>query len=53
MLGSYHLTSLFDILNKIHFVYEPDMLWRYILEQACKTLALGQKTCAFPLCIAL
>ncbi|MFA5975043.1 MAG: GAF domain-containing protein [Elusimicrobiota bacterium] len=38
MLGTYHLTSLFDILNKIHFVYDPVKLWDFILEQACKTL---------------
>ena len=38
MLGTYHLTALFDILNKIHFVYEPMELWKFILEQACKTL---------------
>jgi len=38
VLGTYHLTSLFDILNKIHFVYEPEQLWQFILEQACKTL---------------
>lgn len=38
MLGTYHLTALFDILNKIHFVYEPIKLWEFILEQACRTL---------------
>ncbi len=38
MLGTYHLNALFDILNKIHFVYEPKKLWQYVLEQACKTV---------------
>lgn len=38
MLGTYHLTALFDILNKLHFVYEPDQLWRFVLEQGCKTI---------------
>jgi GAF domain-containing protein len=38
MLGTYHLTALFDILNKLHFVYDPPKLWDYVLEQACKTL---------------
>lgn len=38
MLGTYHLGALFDILNKLHFVYEPVKLWRYVLEQACKTV---------------
>lgn len=38
MLGTYHLTALFDILNKIHFLYEPVKLWAFILEQACRTL---------------
>ena len=36
MLGTYHLTALFDILNKLHFVYDPDKLWQFVLEQACK-----------------
>jgi len=38
MLGTYHLTALFEILNKLHFVYEPDKLWQFVLEQACKTV---------------
>jgi GAF domain-containing protein len=38
MLGTYHLNSLFEILNKLHFVYEPLKLWRFVLEQACKTV---------------
>jgi len=38
MLGTYHLNSLFDILKEIHFIYEPDKLWKYVLEQACKIL---------------
>jgi len=38
MLGTYHLNALFDILNKIHFIYEPQKLWEFVLEQACKTL---------------
>lgn len=38
MLGTYHLTALFDILNKIHFIYEPRKLWEFVIEQACKTL---------------
>src|SRR4051812_1345973 len=38
MLGTYHLTSLFEILNKLHFVYEPEKLWQFVLEQACKTV---------------
>jgi len=38
MLGTYHLTALFEILNKLHFVYEPEQLWEFVLEQACKTV---------------
>ena len=38
MLGTYHLNALFEILNKLHFVYEPETLWQFILEQACKTV---------------
>jgi GAF domain-containing protein len=38
MLGTYHLNALFEILNKLHFVYDPLRLWRYVLEQACKTV---------------
>jgi adenylate cyclase len=38
MLGTYHLNALFEILNKLHFVYEPLKLWRFVLEQACKTV---------------
>lgn len=38
MLGTYHLTALFDILNKLHFIYEPNKLWQFVLEQAVKTL---------------
>jgi adenylate cyclase len=38
MLGTYHLTALFEILNKLHFVYEPEKLWHFILEQGCKTV---------------
>jgi adenylate cyclase len=38
MLGTYHLNALFEILNKLHFVYEPEKLWQYVLEQGCKTV---------------
>lgn len=38
MLGTYHLNSLFDILKEIHFIYDPDKLLRYVLEQCCKIL---------------
>jgi GAF domain-containing protein len=38
MLGTYHLNALFEILSKIHFIYEPEQLWDFILEQACRTL---------------
>lgn len=38
MLGTYHLNALFEILNKIHFVYEPSKLWHFVLEQACRTV---------------
>lgn len=38
MLGTYHLNALFEILNKIHFVYEPKKLWEFVLDQACKTV---------------
>lgn len=38
MLGTYHLNALFDILNKLHFVYEPLKLWHFVLEQACQTV---------------
>src|SRR4029077_14203985 len=38
MLGTYHLNALFEILNKLHFVYDPLKLWRFVLEQACKTV---------------
>jgi PAS domain S-box-containing protein len=38
MLGTYHLNSLFDILKEIHFIYDPSKLWKYVLEQSCKTL---------------
>jgi adenylate cyclase len=38
MLGTYHLNALFEILNKIHFVYEHKKLWLFVLEQACKTV---------------
>ena len=38
MLGTYHLGALFEILNKLHFVYDPQKLWQFVLEQACKTV---------------
>src|SRR5258708_38444655 len=38
MLGTYHLNALFEILNKLHFVYEPHKLWQFVLEQGCKTV---------------
>ena len=38
MLGTYHLSALFEILNKLHFVYEPQKLWKFVLEEACKTV---------------
>jgi len=38
MLGTYHLSALFEILNRLHFVYEPEKLWQFVLEQACKTV---------------
>jgi adenylate cyclase len=38
MLGTYHLSALFEILNKLHFVYAPEKLWQFVLEQACKTV---------------
>src|SRR5882762_8196663 len=38
MLGTYHLNSLFDILKEIHFIYEPEKLWKFVLEQSCKVL---------------
>ena len=38
MLGTYHLNALFEILNKLHFVYEPKKLWQFVLEQGCKTV---------------
>jgi adenylate cyclase len=38
MLGTYHLNALFEILNKLHFVYDPEKLWQFVLEQACKTV---------------
>ncbi len=38
MLGTYHLNALFEILNKLHFMYEPQKLWQYVLEQGCKTV---------------
>ncbi|OGR89537.1 MAG: hypothetical protein A2992_03805 [Elusimicrobia bacterium RIFCSPLOWO2_01_FULL_59_12] len=38
MLGTYHLNSLFEILKEIHFIYEPDKLWKFVLEQSCKIL---------------
>src|SRR4051812_3000643 len=38
MLGTYHLSALFEILNKLHFVYEPQALWDFVVEQACKTM---------------
>src|ERR1035437_4549544 len=38
MLGTYHLNALFEILNKLHFVYDPQKLWQFVLEQACKTV---------------
>jgi PAS domain S-box-containing protein len=38
MLGTYHLTSLFDILKELHFIYEPKKLWKYVLEKSCLIL---------------
>jgi adenylate cyclase len=38
MLGTYHLNGLFDILKEIHFIYDPEKMWNYVLEQACKIL---------------
>ncbi len=38
MLGTFHLNALFEILNKIHFIYEPKNLWQFVLEEACKSL---------------
>jgi signal transduction protein with GAF and PtsI domain len=38
MLGTYHLNGLFDVLKELHFFYEPNRLWKYVLEQSCKYL---------------
>lgn len=38
MLGTYHLNGLFDILKEIHFIYDPQKLWKFTLEQSCKIL---------------
>src|SRR3989338_2827881 len=38
MLGTYHLNGLFDILKELHFIYDPDRLWTFVLEQSCKIL---------------
>src|SRR5258708_17410045 len=38
MLGTYHLNGLFDILKELHFIYEPDKLWKFVLEKSCQVL---------------
>src|SRR3954467_780811 len=38
MLGTYHLNSLFDILKEIHFIHEPEKLWKFVLQEACRIL---------------
>src|SRR5882672_12165763 len=38
MLGTYHLNGLFDVLKEIHFIHEPERLWKFVLEQSCKVL---------------
>lgn len=39
MLGTYHATSLFEILKEIHFIYEPELLWKFVLKKACEAVA--------------
>ncbi len=38
MLDADQLQHLFGILRELHFIYEPDQLWRYVLERSCSTL---------------
>jgi len=38
MLGTYHLNALFEILNMVHFIYDPQQLWDTVLDACCKTL---------------
>ena len=38
MLGTYHASYLFDILKEIHFLYEPEKLWGYVLKKAAEAL---------------
>ena len=38
MLGTFHLTALYEILRDIHFLYEPEKIYAYLLENFSKVL---------------
>lgn len=38
MLGTYHLTVLYDILKDLHFLYQSDRIYIYLLENLVKAL---------------
>ncbi len=36
MLGTYHLTVLYDIMNDLHFLYQPEKIYAYLVENLMK-----------------
>ncbi|OGR82233.1 MAG: hypothetical protein A2901_09550 [Elusimicrobia bacterium RIFCSPLOWO2_01_FULL_54_10] len=38
MLGTYHLTALYDLVKDLHFLYETDRIHTYLLENVTKTM---------------
>jgi PAS domain S-box-containing protein len=38
MLGTYHLTVLYDILNDLHFLYDSDKIYAFLLENIMKAM---------------
>src|SRR3989344_45342 len=38
MLGTYHLTALYELVKDLHFLYETDRIYTYLLENITKTM---------------
>jgi putative methionine-R-sulfoxide reductase with GAF domain len=38
MLGTYHLTVLYDILKDLHFLHEPDKIYPFVVEHLMKAV---------------
>src|SRR5581483_6941099 len=36
MLGTYHLSVLYDVLKDLHFLYQSDRIYSYLLENLLK-----------------